>query len=180
MRNFQRIFNGLQVVPLLHSVMASKRWNEFPIRTTYPGSPHADADDILLRFNEIPDGDPAKVVDDVLCRNFLLGDFPLARPVIFDLMRVVEGEQLGRVIITRLAPGGWITPHRDEGAPATYYDRYQIGLQVLPGVLFRAGDETCEMQSGEVWWFDNTQEHEVRNNSAQDRIVMIVDIRRTR
>jgi len=31
--------------------------------------------------------------------------------------------------------------------------------------------------SGEVWWFDNTQEHEVMNNSADDRIVMIVDIR---
>ena len=30
---------------------------------------------------------------------------------------------------------------------------------------------------GEVWWFDNARTHEVVNNSAGDRIHMIVDIR---
>jgi hypothetical protein len=33
------------------------------------------------------------------------------------------------------------------------------------------------MAPGEAWWFDNAQEHEVINNSADDRIHMIVDIR---
>jgi aspartyl/asparaginyl beta-hydroxylase (cupin superfamily) len=35
------------------------------------------------------------------------------------------------------------------------------------------------MAAGEVWWFDNTVEHEVVNNSADDRIVLICDIRST-
>jgi hypothetical protein len=33
------------------------------------------------------------------------------------------------------------------------------------------------MRTGEVWWFNNAIEHEVVNNSADDRIHLIVDIR---
>jgi hypothetical protein len=33
------------------------------------------------------------------------------------------------------------------------------------------------MPKGTIWWFDNEKEHEVINNSANDRIHMVVDIR---
>jgi hypothetical protein len=33
------------------------------------------------------------------------------------------------------------------------------------------------MKTGDIWWFDNSQEHEVLNNSADDRLALIVDIR---
>lgn len=102
---------------------------------------------------------------------------PQARPILFDLMRMVEGVTLGRVIITKLAPGKKITPHTDGGAPATYYNRYQVALQSLPGALFTIGDETVNFESGDVWLIDNKKEHGVINNSRDDRIVMIVDIR---
>jgi aspartyl/asparaginyl beta-hydroxylase (cupin superfamily) len=92
-------------------------------------------------------------------------------------MRMVEGVTLGRVIITKLPPGKKITPHVDGGAPATYFSRYQIALQSLPGALFTIGDETVNFESGEVWLIDNKKEHSVVNNSRDDRIVMIVDIR---
>ena len=80
------------------------------------------------------------------------------------------------VIITKIAPGDKIYPHADGGAPAEYYERYHVMLQNGPGSVFRAGDETVYMQPGDVWWFDNQQEHEVINN-RDDRITMIVDIR---
>ncbi len=102
---------------------------------------------------------------------------PQARPLICDLMRLVEGERLGRVVVTRLAPGKAITPHADEDAHASYYDRYHIALQVLPGVIFRCGDEAAPMMTGEVWWFNNASVHEVMNESNDDRITLIVDIR---
>ena len=35
------------------------------------------------------------------------------RPIVFDLMRRIEAVSLGRVIITRLQPGGRIAPHAD-------------------------------------------------------------------
>ncbi|MEO8296355.1 MAG: aspartyl/asparaginyl beta-hydroxylase domain-containing protein [Burkholderiales bacterium] len=160
--------------------MRSHLWNQNTLRTTHPSSAHSQADDIWLRFNKLGE-DLASVVDDVACINYpALAELPQARPLIFGLMARVEGEQLGRCLITRLKPGACITPHCDGGAPATFYDRFHILLQSQPGALFRAGDEQVQMKAGEVWWFDNTQEHEVRNHSSDDRITMIVDIRVSR
>jgi quercetin dioxygenase-like cupin family protein len=47
----------------------------------------------------------------------------------------------------------------------------------LPGALFHSGDETSNFHTGEVWWVNNRVTHSVVNNSADDRIVCIVDIR---
>ena len=59
----------------------------------------------------------------------------------------------------------------------SYYKRYQVALQSLPGVVFRAGDEQVQFRTGDVWWFDNGKEHEVFNGSADDRLALIVDIK---
>lgn len=179
MRNFQCLAANVDVIPLLNAIMRDPAlWNQHTLRTQHPGTAHAEVDDIWLRFNEIDEDEVAKVVDDTECVNYpAWWALPQARALIFDLMRRVEGERLGRVLITRLAPGRKITPHIDEGAPACYYERFHVVLASAPGCLFRAGDETVSMQTGQVWWFDNTKEHEVVNNSVDDRIHMIVDIR---
>lgn len=102
---------------------------------------------------------------------------PQARQIIFDLLRAVEGTQLGRVIITRLKPGKQIIPHVDAGAPAEFFKRYQVALQSLPGAIFQIEDEKVNFNTGEIWLINNRAEHSVQNNSKDDRIVMIVDIR---
>lgn len=178
MRHFQKIFEGLDVVPLLAALARKPElWNANPLRTQFPGSPHAAVDDIWLFFNEVPD-DPEVVMNDIAVRPYpAWNELPQARSIVFDLMRRVEGMQLGRVLITRLPPGKCIPEHADQGAPAEYYERYQVALQCLPGCVFRAGDEIVNFQMGECWQFDNTAPHEVVNNSADDRIAMIVDVR---
>lgn len=178
MKNFQKIAQGVDVMPLLHAIQTQPElWNVHSLRTMYPQSPHHQAEDIWLRFNPIS-GDITDVINDKNCMNYEgFQALPQARPIIFDLMRRVEGEQLGRVIITKLAPGAEITPHEDGGAPATYYERYHIILQNLPGSIFNCGDETVTMKQGDVWWFNNQQVHSVVNNSADDRLTMICDIR---
>lgn len=181
MRNFLRICEGAAVMPLVSALaLRPELWNQHTLRTTHPLTPHKQVDDIWLRFNPLPadEADVARVIDDVQCVNYpALAALPQARPLLFDLMRAVEGEQLGRCIITRMRPGARIDPHVDMGAPATFYKRFHITLQSLPGATFRAGDETVHMAMGEVWWFDNCQEHEVVNASADDRLTLIVDIR---
>jgi hypothetical protein len=180
-RNFQLLAQGINTVPLLHEIQVQPAlWNSNPLRTLYPQSPHREADDIWLRFNEIPleVEKLLAVAEDKECINYEgMAALPCARPIIFDLMRLVEGEQLGRCMITRLAPGKRIYPHEDQGAPAEYYDRYHVMLQNGPGSLFRCGNETVNMKAGECWWFENRREHEVVNNSCDDRITMIIDIR---
>jgi len=81
------------------------------------------------------------------------------------------------VNLTRLAPGAAIPAHIDDGAPATYYTRYQLALQSLPGALMKIGEEVVNFRMGEVWQIDNRTEHSVVNNSADDRIALIIDVR---
>lgn len=182
MKNFTLIAEGADVIPLRSAIaMRPHLWNQNTLRTKHPGTAHNEVDDIWLRFNKIAEGEEFKVVDDMEAINYQAWwELPQARPLLFDLMRRVEGERLGRCLITRLTPGKRITPHVDMGAPATYYDRFHIVLQGAPGSLFRAGDETVNMRTGDVWWFDNCVEHEVLNNSQVDRIHIVADIRVSR
>lgn len=178
MKHFLKIAEGVDVLPVIAAIARQPElWNVRTVRTAHPGSAHSQADDILVWFNEITD-DVSQIADDRQTEPYPAWTFvPQVRALVFDLMRRVEGVQLGRVIITRLKPGTAITPHVDGGAPATFYTRFQIALQSLPGVVFRVGDETVNMRSGECWFFDNTQEHEVVNNSADDRLALIIDVR---
>jgi len=182
MRNFHCIANDVDVAPLMNAVVRrSNLWNQNDLRTTHPGTPHTQVSDIWLRFNDLEKykaGDKQSVLDEHESVNYpAMLELPQVRPLIFGLMTRVEGERLGRCLITKLPPGAKITPHVDGGAHAAYYDRYHIVLSGLPGSLFRCGDEQVSMRTGEAWWFDNSVEHEVTNNSADDRVHLIVDIR---
>jgi GNAT superfamily N-acetyltransferase len=115
-------------------------------------------DDILLRFIDLShavrneDGtytenpESRKAVADQHESVFYPAWFalPQASPIVFDLMRRIEGVRLGRVIITRLAPGKFIAPHEDSGDHAEYFDRYHCILQNHPGSIFRTGNEQVE------------------------------------
>ncbi|CAG4900827.1 aspartyl/asparaginyl beta-hydroxylase domain-containing protein [Paraburkholderia saeva] len=186
MRNFLKIAEGVDVIPLLAELARSPQlWDQNTLRTTHPQTPHKQVSDIWLRFNDLSlyekDGDAKHVIDEHESINYpAFSQLPAARALIFALMARVQGERLGRCLITRLAPGRKIDAHVDGGFHAAYYDRYHIALQSLPGSTFRAGDETVCMRPGEVWWFDNAQEHEVFNNSADDRIHLIMDIKASR
>ena len=186
MRNFQKIAEGVNVGPLLHAVVRQPElWNVNKLRTTHPGTPHTQVDDIWLRFNDLnaykKTGDSNRVVDEHESIWYPAADkLPQARQLIFMLMTMTEGERLGRVLITRMKPGTKISAHVDGGEHAAYYDRYHVTLQSAPGFQFRAGDESVHMKPGEVWWFDNSKEHELANNSPEDRLTMIVDIRTKR
>jgi hypothetical protein len=175
MRHFFKV-GEVNVQPLLHAIQRQPDlWNKNSLRTKFPGTPHSEADDIWLWFNSENSDDPANDRETV---PYPAWDFlPQARQIVFDLMRAVEACQLGRVIITKLTPGKQITPHVDGGAPAQFYKRYQVALQSLPGAIFVIEDEKVNFKSGEVWLINNRAEHSVQNNSADDRIVMIVDVR---
>lgn len=183
MRNFLKIAQGIDVMPLLVALRQHPDlWDQNTLRTTHEMTPHKQVSDIWLRFNDLEayqkTGDVASVIDEheSICYPAFHA-LPQARNLIMALMARVEGIRLGRCLITRMKPGTKIDPHVDGGEHAAYYERYHIVLQGLPGSVFRCGDEHVQMLSGEVWWFDNAVEHEVINNSADDRLHLIVDIK---
>lgn len=177
------------MIPLLVAIKRRPElWKEDTYLRDYPQGPFGDVESIMLRF-------PVKTVhetEEALRRhqaNFDQHenvDYPAykllteARPLVMNLMSYVGGERLGRVMINKLKPGGRIYPHPDTEEHANYYSRFHIVLQSGPGALFRAEDERVHMGTGEIWWFNNKVEHEVINNSADDRIHMVVDIRTSR
>lgn len=177
MKNFLRIAEGVDVMPLLHAVHSKPDlWDENNLRTTHPLSPHKECHDIWVFFNRLEENVESVVDDTRVIPYRAWRELPQIRPIIFDLMRRVEGTELGRVLITKLEPGKSIPPHVDQGAPVEYYKRYQVILQSLPGCVFQIENERMNFRSGEVWMINNAASHSVVNHSADDRIVLIVDI----
>jgi quercetin dioxygenase-like cupin family protein len=86
-----------------------------------------------------------------------------------------EGLRVGRARIVKLAPGRRVPPHRDRGEYYARRDRYHLVLRSA-GSSMRCGDEEVTMREGELWWFDNKEEHEARNESDRDRIHLIFDL----
>lgn len=197
MKNFLLLNQGLDVTTLrLAIARRPELWSEDTFLRHYPQGPFEDVETIFLRF-------PERVVfddDDVAAQekkvalykaNQLPGFdqhesidypayslFPQARELVLALMTRVGGVRLGRVMINKIRPGGRIFPHADSPEHANYWNnRLHVVLQSLPGNDFRCEDEHVHMRSGEVWWFDHRLEHEVVNNSADDRIHLLVDIR---
>ena len=189
MRNFYRLITGIDVMPINLAIHRLAKlydaWKADTYLRDYPQGPFGEIESIILRFpprsvheteealkNHLANFDQHENVDQPIFKQI-----PEARPLIFGLMASVQGERLGRVMINKIAPGGKIFPHVDTPDHAKYWDRFHIVLASSPGVVFRSGDECVYMSTGEIWWFDNSKEHEVINNSPSDRIHMIVDIR---
>jgi hypothetical protein len=176
MRFFQQLASNIVTMPVLHAISRNPQWwDADKRRTTFEGTPHGSVSDIILRFGTDNEnvGDDLEAVDRPVMKML-----PDAKRMSLDVMRMVGGSRLGRLVITKLPPGKSILPHADVmGAYAEYYTRYHLALLGLPGSLFRCGDETVNMQTGELWWFDAAAEHELRNNSDDDRIHLLIDVR---
>lgn len=189
MRNFQCLAQGLNVMPLVSAITRRPDiWKEDTYLRDYPQGPFGEVDSIILRFppRSVHETEEAlakhmETFDKFECEDQpVFAKLPEARPLIFGLMSLVQGERLGRVIINRIKPGGVIYPHKDTDHNAGYYQRYHIVLKSQPGVVFRCDQEKVFMAPGELWWFNNSLEHEVLNNSQDDRIHLVVDIRCSR
>lgn len=181
MRHFVQIAANVDVLPMLFALHRNPDlWNGERFRTTYPNTPHSQADDILLRFS-----DPS------VCNTVstVIGDdkpiwHPAAsllpwQPIALDLMRRIGAYQLDRLMITRLKPGARIAPHADdegEYVNAPHRARFHVVLQGLPGSLYHNADEVVCMKTGEVWTFNPLLVHSIENNSADDRIHLIADL----
>lgn len=76
------------------------------------------------------------------------------------------------ILFSRLRPGARIPPHH--GLINTRLICH-LPLIAPPGSRFRVGNDVREWREGQAWAFDDTVEHEARNDSGQDRIILIFD-----
>ena len=97
---------------------------------------------------------------------------PLTAALIMDNPAPITPE--GLIYFSRMAPGTHVAAHR---GPTNIRLRCHLGLQVPPGdCKIRVGHEARAWEEGRCLVFDDHYEHEAWNRTAQDRIVLIVDI----
>jgi ornithine lipid ester-linked acyl 2-hydroxylase len=85
---------------------------------------------------------------------------------------------MSSALFSLLAPGARITPHQGVFKGVL---RYHLGLIVPPDVTtcaIRVGSDLRHWREGESMVFDDTNEHEVWNNSDQSRAILLVDFAR--
>lgn len=154
-------------------------WKEHTLRQTAAGSPHSDTRTIFLRWSK-------QISVETVFTDLEAIDYPAfdklaqAREIMALTAKLTGAEVIGRAIIVSLKPGGRISPHADEGAYADHYERFHCVLQSDHGNKFMAGGasvyETCEMRTGEIWWFNHKRTHWFENKSNRARIHLIMDM----
>jgi len=194
MQNFHFLAHGVDVNPLMLAIRRQPHlWHEDTFLRKYPQGPFGQTETIMIRFPEKVEGLTEEQIEAYKANRLAgydqyeavnypaLAALPEARKLVFDLMARVNGERLGRVMINKVCAGGRIFPHADTPEQTRYYTRFHIVLHGLPGAVLRCGEgdaaEQINMNTGDCFWFNNALTHEVVNNSADDRVSMVVDIR---
>lgn len=166
------------VSALASQLDASQAWNRYnPRRAQYV---HQRIDDIWARYNawENFDGDLARFNEPHESVWYPeIADIPALKPIVFDVMRAVEGERLGGVLITRIPSGSGVAPHADGGWHASYYGKFAVQVKGNADQAFCFRDARLSALPGELYTFDNSRVHWVTNDSDSERITLIICIR---
>lgn len=181
MTYFERLAADLPVAPVLQELDAHPElWGQYTERTSAPGSPHADSQDIWLRFRDRSElTEPARYGEPHFPVWYPAAALvPSIKPLIHDLMHYVKAVALGGCMLTRLPPGGRILPHVDDGWHALHYNtKAYIILRANPGCLNHCGNEMALMAAGEAWLFNNLVLHSVENWGGTERVAAIITMR---
>jgi len=132
-RYFNKLTDAMNVLPLQLAVRRMPGlFGKYKDRCI-GDSPHRESEDLWIRYNKREEVDKH---DQPLTADHPANEWhrsvwypayyqlPQLRPIIFDLMAFVEGEELGTVLMVKLEPGKTIYTHCDGGWAAGYYEKY--------------------------------------------------------
>lgn len=186
MPKMQKILSGVVVVePLMQQIEENPDlWDRDTLRTSfYPNSPHREVSDIWLRYRSMDEFDPER--PELFAGPHKSVWYPAetiltcAWGLIEPICKIVDCEELGGVLITKIPPGKQVYPHNDGGPwhPEYYASKYLLLLKSAPGQVFSFEDEAHEGETGDLFIFDNRHTHWVVNNSDVDRVSLILAIK---
>jgi len=180
MKPFSKIHSGINVEAAQIELYGNRHlFGEFNARKI-SGPVHAQMDDIWLRYGDIKTmvqtGDYSKIAEEHDA--IWLQDLPECKKICFEVMKIVNGERLGGVLITRLPSGGEILPHKDlYGWHPNYYDKVYVPIENEKGAVFGFDYGDIDPDIGDAWMFDNSFKHWVVNFSNKERIAMIICVK---
>lgn len=181
--SIQHLASGFPVDALIRQLDAAPDlWNEHTLRTDRYHSPHSDVSDIWVRFNawENFDGDPVKFTSTPHASVWYpcVAKIPAAWSLARKVMRFVGGQKLGGVLITRIPPHGEVKPHTDTAWHASHYEKLAIQVKGNKDQVFCFEDAELRPVPGDLYTFDNSHLHWVKNDSEEERITLIICLRR--
>jgi hypothetical protein len=173
---------GWDVEPLQQQLAAHPDvWNRHTMRTASEGTPHREVDDIWVRYNawENFSGDAEAFNSEHESEWYpVVAQLPAAWSLARRVARLAGMRKLGGVLITRVPPGGEVKPHVDHGWHAHAHDKIAVQIQGNRGQSFCFDMVSLRTVPGDVYQFDNSFKHWVLNPTDQERITMIVCVRK--
>lgn len=177
--NIRLLPQTFDVAPLASQLAAHPEiWDAHPWRTQHPQSPHREVSDCWARYNAIENLGP----------EFNDAHLPVWYPVCFKIpavrdlaWKVLDSERasaLGGVLVTKIPAGKQVYPHADFGWHAEHYEKIAVQIAGNSRQAFCFKDESVSAEAGQSYWFRNQAPHWVTNSSDEDRITLIVCIRR--
>lgn len=176
------IASGLNVQPLVKAIDEHPElWDVHRMRTEHPQSPHHDLSDIWIRYNawENWKGDRLKFNSDHESVWYPASSVLPVKPLIFEVMHLMQGERLGGIFITKIPSGKDCKPHIDQGWHSRYYEKFAVQLKSNSEQAFQFEGEKLVTAPGDLFWFDNAYKHWVTNPTNEDRMTLIITLRRS-
>jgi len=182
MKYFRTIHEGLDTSAINAELAASPDlWDAHKDRTSAADGVMAGTSDIWIRyFPRETLTEPAAYLKEGRCVFYPAWfRLPSIQPVVFTLMGMFRGVELGGCLISRLPPGGVVKPHSDGAAwSANFYNRkFYCILDSNPDCLNVTEDEQIVLPPGSVTLFDNLSTHAVYNRGQTERINLIITLR---
>ena len=156
-------------------------WNSICHRTSHPQSPHREVSDIWVRYNPITNfhGDMQRFNDEHISEWYPIADqLPEAVRISDLLMTEMQGIALGAVLITKIPAWKQVYPHVDRGWHARHFEKFAVQVQGNQHQAFCFEGEQLVTAPGDLFRFDNLFPHWVTNDSDEERVTLIVCIRR--
>lgn len=175
--NVERIKSVLDQNPLL--------WQLHTFRQDFPGSPHEDTETIYLRGPKlVTEYQTGIVAQDWRAPQDAL--MQAAMDAILPALIAMNYTALGYAMIVKLKPGGWVTPHIDEGRYSDNYSRFHLVIADADGEAVLDVDpdpgsgknlaEKYTSRTGDIIWFNHKALHTAINmHPHEDRIHLIFD-----
>ena len=177
-----KLMGDVAIQPLLAQLEANPQlWNQNRFRTEGAyGNPHSKLSDIIVRFNDWANWKGDRMQFCERHEPVWWGAYEVLtyiEELVFDLMRLVRGEHLGMVLITKIPPHTRCEPHTDAGWNAVYHDKYLVSLKANDQQRFCYEGYHLVTAPGDLCMFRNDISHWVENDSDEDRWSLIICIR---
>ena len=152
-------------------------WNAHPWRTQHPKSPHREVSDIWVRYNALENLGPHFNDEHEAIWYPIAEKIPSAKRIA-ETLADLKQKTLAGVLITKIPPGRQVYPHVDRGWHAENTDKFGVLVRGnrLQHFCFEDAAHGCD--EGECFWFYNQAPHWVLNDTSEDRITLIVCLRR--